>query len=152
MAVATTSLVPQLEATVPGPCAWERAAGQTAHVLSLGEPALQPVLLSHRLALSASSVDVLILCSHICPLPKGGQLGNDDGVVGKTRVPVSLGVPTASPGRRCEKSISWVITVLLTTRCQCRGGGDKGARVAGTQSALADCLFCFPGLDGEKCQ
>lgn len=69
-------------------CAWERAAGQTAHVLSLGEPALQPVLLSHRLALSASSVDVLILCSHICPLPKGGQLGNDDGVVGETRVPV----------------------------------------------------------------
>lgn len=92
MAVAITSLVPQREATVPGPCAWERAAGQAAHVpghvLSLGEPALQPVLLSHRFALSASSVDVLILCSHICPLPQGGQLGNDDGVVGETRVPM----------------------------------------------------------------
>lgn len=98
------------------PCTW--ACGQPWRTCLSACHAL----LAHVVS---SSVDILILCSHICPLPRGGQFGSGDSVVGETRSANSLPLGTGARSQFCG-------SLQSSAQDQCCGGGDKDARELGT--------------------
>lgn len=103
----------------PRPCAWEGAAGLHLGMRSALED--RPFRLSCFTCLTLSAA----LCSHICPLPRAGQFGSGDSVVGETR---SANSPPLGAGARSQ----FCGSLRSSTQDQCCGGGDKDARELGT--------------------
>lgn len=125
MAVASSSWYLQLEAhNTLSVCSGGSSRAAPGRAASLGGPAFQPVML-HLSHVVSSSVDILTLCSHICPLPRGGQFGSGDSVVGETWSANSLPLGAGVRSQFCG-------SLQSSAQDQCCGGGDKDARELGT--------------------